>query len=262
MASLLSWGAKKAIQAPPPQEILQTGNFTLRLLKKWKAPDIPWPTEVEKAIQRKAPESAYTGRIDQIWAKVSTGGSPFCGALCYFLTSIPRIQFCNGHWKITTSLKSFDPRKKRKRKFFHQELGEEFSQELHFFTYCAHRTSKLIRMRFGQTGILSDVKMLYFANRKEGKACSYLKLSDKCKWETDKSDIRERSKAELKEGIIAKAEGGYNEQRRLKPGGRAERIPKFRGFFFFFWWFVCCSEVCWGFFCLHADIYTYANWLV
>lgn len=90
-------------------------------------------------------------------------------------------------------------------------------------------------MRFGRTGILFDVKMLYFANRKERKVCCYVKLTDKCKRETDKSDIGGSSKAELEEGI-AKAEGGYNEQRRLNPEVKAERIQKF-GDFIFFWWF-------------------------
>lgn len=90
-------------------------------------------------------------------------------------------------------------------------------------------------MRSGRTHILSDVKM-YFANGKKGNICSYLKLSDRCKWETGKSDVRERSKAEL--DIIAKTEGGYNKQRRLKPEVKAERVQKIRGFFL---QFVCCS---------------------
>lgn len=47
--------------------------------------------------------------------------------------------------------------------------------------------------------------MLYFANR-------FLELSDKRKQETDKFDKRESAKAELEAGIIAKAEGGCNEQ--------------------------------------------------
>jgi len=53
-------------------------------------------TEVEEAIQRKTPEAAYTGHIDQIWAKVSKGEAPSV-VLCYFLTSIPCIQLCSGH---------------------------------------------------------------------------------------------------------------------------------------------------------------------
>lgn len=54
--------------------------------------------------------------------------------------------------------------------------------------------------------------------------------------------MRERSKAELWECIIAKAEEGYNEQRRLKPEVKAERIQNFGGLGFFLavalllWW--------------------------
>lgn len=223
-----SWGAKAAIQAPPQQEIFQIGIFTPRLLKKWKEPAISW---VNWSREGHSEESSSSCLYRTYWADMGQGeqgGSPFCGAVCYFLTSTPPLQFCNGHWKITTSLRSFDPRKKRKIKLFHQELGEGFSQELHFFTYSAHAKCKLIWTRFGITHILSDVKM-YFANRKKGNFCSYFNLSDKCKWETGKYDIRESSKAEL--GIIAKTEGGYNQQRRLKPEVKAERIQKIRGFF-------------------------------
>lgn len=66
--------------------------------------------------------------------------------------------------------------------------------------------------------------------------------------------MRERSKAELWECIIAKAEEGYNEQRRLKPEVKAERIQNFGGLGFFFG---SCFVAVVGF-CSHANIYRYA----
>lgn len=67
----------KAIQAPPQQERFQIGNFTSRLLKRSER---HWPflesAGAEKAVQRKAPAAAYTGRTERIWAKVSEGEAP------------------------------------------------------------------------------------------------------------------------------------------------------------------------------------------
>lgn len=104
-----------------------------------------------------------------------------------------------------------------------------------------HGKSKLIRTRFGSTGILTDIKMLYFANRR-GKSAAIWSCQKSANDKTDKSDMRERSKAELWECIIAKAEEGYNEQRRLKSEVKAERIQNFGGLGFFLavalllWW--------------------------
>lgn len=53
-----------------------------------------------------------SGRIDQIWAKVSRG-KPILGCSLLLPTPILGVQLCNGHWEVAASLRSFDPRKKK-----------------------------------------------------------------------------------------------------------------------------------------------------
>lgn len=69
---------------------------------------------------------------------------------------------------------------------------------------------------------------------------------------TDKSDTE--GNTDLGEVIIEKADGGYNEKKRLMPEVKAERIQKFKDFVCLFFLFVWLVGSLWGF-CLFVFVF-------
>lgn len=117
--------AKTATQVPPPEEILQA--------------DFKEVKGTSHSLRQQKYRRPFRGRFRSCtqrthWSDMGQGEqgeSPPCDALCYFLTSIFHVQLSNGHWEVSTPLRSFDPRKKKVR-----ENSSIESQEKDFHRNC------------------------------------------------------------------------------------------------------------------------------
>lgn len=129
-------GGKDISEAPPPEEILQREFKEV----EGSSHSLGQQSFLEPAEAQEPFRGGFRscrGRIDQIWAKVSQG-KPILWCSLLLPTPTLGVQLCNGHWEVTTCLRSFDPRKKKKcKKILPSKVRRIFTGIAFFHLLCA-----------------------------------------------------------------------------------------------------------------------------